>query len=340
MKWRTIFLIVVLILTLWFLYLARAILAPFVLAAIFAYIFNPIVDFFSHKIRLPRALVIFIIYAVIIISIVAIGSLATRRVIEEFADFRLYTENLISTTRTEINQLPDWATPFVTETLSSLKELKIFSPQSVFLLFPAAISRVLSLMIFLVAGFYFLKDGKKMIDHLITFVPKQNRTDVEVLLRKINTALNGYLRGQLILIGFMAVTLYIAYSILGVRFALILAILSGFLEIIPIIGPFTATAITVFVILLTGVTGFSLTPIQGAIAATGISFIIRQFQDYVIAPSIMARITQIHPFLVFFAVLSGGHLLGILGYILAIPIAATIRILLEFSFDKLIALEK
>ena len=64
-------------------------------------------------------------------------------------------------------------------------------------------------------------------------------------------------------------------------------------------------------------------------------FLVRQFQDYFINPFVMGKITNLHPLVVLFAVLAGGHIWGTLGLILAVPIAATIRIFLEFSLDKI-----
>lgn len=337
---RTLFFIGIGVLIIWFLYIARAILAPFVLGAIFAYIFNPVVNFFSERIKLPRTLSVIIIYLLLIALIIAVASLLTKRVLHESTEFTSYIKNVITTTQNQVEALPDWARPITKEMLSTLEESKIFSLQSVFSFFPEAISRIVSFFIFLVSGFYFLKEGRKMVDSLILLVPKPYKIEVEILLRKINVVLNGYLRGQIFLIAFVALALFIALSILGIKFALILAIFSGFAEVVPIIGPIVATSVAALVVLVTGTANFSFSPLTAALIVIVIYFLVRQFEDYFVIPYVMAKITEVHPFLIFFAVLSGGHLFGVLGFILAIPVAATIKIFLEFSLDRIYISEK
>lgn len=337
---KTLFFLGVGVLIIWFLYIERAILTPFILGAIFAYIFNPIVNFFSERIRLPRTLSVIIIYLLLIALIIAVASLLTKRVLHESVEFTSYIKNVITTTQTQVAALPNWTRPIAKEMLSSLEESKIFSVQSVFSFFPEAISRIVSFFIFLVSGFYFLKEGRKMVDSFILLVPKPYKIEAEILLRKINVVLNGYLRGQIFLIAFVALTLFIALSLLGIKFALILAIFSGFAEVVPIIGPIVATSVAALVVLVTGTANFSFTPFTAALIVIAIYFLVRQFEDYFVIPYVMAKITEIHPFIIFFAVLSGGHLFGILGFILAIPVAATIKIFLEFSLDRIYSVEK
>ncbi len=332
---RTFFFIALGVVGLWFLYLEKDILTPFVLAAIFAYIFNPVVNFFSHKIKLPRTLSIFIIYFFIIGIVILSGVILTRRVIAESSDLKEYLANFISSLQEQIDQLPDFLRPTADDTLLSLGKSKIFSPVSLFSLFPAAISRIVSFLIFLFSGFYFLKEGKSLIDRSTTLFPVDYKEEVENLLKKINAVLGGYLRGQLFLVFLVSGVLFILLSILGVRFALIVGVFSGFAEVVPLFGPILATAVAAVVVLVTGTINFSLTPFQGALAVIVVYFLVRQIQDYFITPFVMGKVTKMHPFVIFFAVLSGGHLFGILGFILAVPVAAIIKILLEFSLNKI-----
>lgn len=336
LRQRNIFFIILGIFVLLFLYLERAILAPFVLAGIFAYIFNPVVNFFYHKIKLPRTISIIIIYLIIVGIIVFTGLILGRRMFEESSELKDHINYLANTTEEQINTLPDWLKPTIEESVYSLQKSKVFSPESLYNFFPQAISRIVSVFIFLFSAFYFLKEGKEFFHKFLNLVSDKHKSDVEILVQKINSVFAGYLRGQLLLVLIVSLMLFIALSILGVRFALILAIFSGFAEIVPLIGPITAGGVAALVVLITGgVNNFALAPVEAVIAVIIIYFIIRQFQDYFITPHIMGRITKIHPFIIFFAVFAGGHTFGLLGFILAVPIAAAIKILLEFSFMKI-----
>lgn len=321
------------VLVLWFLYIERAIFTPFILAGVFAYLVNPIVDFFTHKVKLPRVLSILIIYLLIIGSLFFVAFNIVHRISFESADLQGYIIAFISSTKQQIRLLPEWMQPAAFDMLISLQKSRIFTSQYVLTFFPEAISRIVSFLIFIFSGFYFLKDGRSFIDKILNFVPKKYRIDVEILIRKVNAVLSGYLRGQMFLVVFVSAVLFIGLTVMGVRFALVLAIFSGFAEIVPVIGPIVATAVAALVVLLTGTLHLSVTPVQAAVIVALFYFVVRQIQDYFVTPFVMQRVTNLHPLIVLFSVLAGEHLWGILGLILAVPIAATIKILLEFSSD-------
>jgi len=332
---RTLFFIALAAVAIWFLYLERTILTPFVLAAIFAYIFNPVVNFFTHKVKLPRTISILIIYLVLVGVVVFLGVLFTGRIIEESSELRIYIEGVIRGTRSQINTLPDFIRPIASDSLVSLEKSRIFTPSYWVTLFPQAISRIIGFFIFLVAGFYFLKEGNVVFDKILNFIPKDLRIDMEIMLRRMNKVFGNYLRGQVFLIVLVSVVLFVALSILGIRFALVLAVVSGFAEIIPIVGPIFAGAIAVLVVLVTGISNFQIPAIQGAIVVALIYFVVRELEDYFVIPHVMGKVADLHPLIILFAVLAGGHLFGVLGLILAVPIAGVIKILLTFSFDKI-----
>lgn len=333
---RTAFFIGLGILFVWFLYLAQGILTPFILAAIFAYIFNPTVNFISKKIRLPRLLATIIVYLILVAIIIMIGMILTQRILSESSDISSYANYLLNATKSQANSLPDWLRPTVYDLLFSFRKTTALSgPFSLLPFFPKALSELINILIFIFSGFYFLKDGEYFIQKLLAFVPNDFKVDVDILFRKINKVLGGYLRGQIFLVFLMSIWTFLALSILGVRFSLLLGIFSGFAEIVPVIGPIVAAALACLVVLLTGTTHFALTPLNNVVIVISIYFALRHLEDYFIIPHIMGKITQLPPFIIFFAVIIGGHLWGILGLVLAIPVAAILRILLEFCMDRI-----
>src|SRR5258708_102015 len=332
---RTVFFITLGILCVWFLYLEASILRPFILAGIFAYIFNPVVNFFTHKVKLPRTLVILIIYAVLLTGIIYLSTLLTQRIITESSDITLYVNSIYKSARIQIEGLPDWIRPTAVDALISARRLTNGQTGSFAPLVPQAVERLIGFIIFLFSAFYFLKDGESFFRKFLSYVPSDYKIDVEVLFRKINSVLSGYLRGQIFLIFLMTIWTFIALAILGVRFSLLIAVFSGFAEIVPVIGPILAAALAVLVVMVTGHSNFGLQPIQAAFIVIAIYFVLRHVEDYFIIPQIMGKITKLPPFVIFFAVISGGHLWGILGLILAVPLPAVIRLFLEFSMDQI-----
>ncbi len=137
------------------------------------------------------------------------------------------------------------------------------------------------------------------------------------------------------MIALVSLVLFVALSLLGIKFSLIISVFSGVAEIVPIIGLIIAASVAALISVLSwGSQNFAISPIEPGIAVIIIYFIVRQIQDYFVSPIIMARITKLHPLIILFAVLAGQHSFGILGLILAVPIAAIIKLIIDFSFDK------
>lgn len=335
---RTIFLIILGLLGVWFIFVERAILTPFIVAGIFAYLLNPLVTFFAKNLKIPRVLSILFIYG-FLITVVLVGSiLLSSRIIAESTELRIFAMKSLQNSQLQIRALPDWLRPTAYDVVINLKRsrfLGLVGGQSLFPLFSQAISRVISFFIFLFSAFYFLKDGEKFFQKILAITPGKYKIEVEILFRKINAILSSYLRGQIFLVFLMSLATYIALFILGIRFAFLIAIFSGFAEIVPVVGPIVASAVAISVVLLTGTIHFGLSPIQGAVILAIIYFVLRHMEDYFVIPYVMGRITKLPSFVIFFAVVAGGHLAGLLGLILAVPVAAVLRLLVEFSFDQI-----
>jgi len=133
----------------------------------------------------------------------------------------------------------------------------------------------------------------------------------------------------------MSVLLYIPLSILQVPYALVIAVASGVLEILPIIGPWSAAGIAMTVALFQPVTPFGLSNVAVAILLGIIYFVLRQIEDHFIIPNVMGPLVRLHPGVVIFAILAGGALAGAFGLFISIPIAAVIRIVLSYLYRKL-----
>lgn len=340
-RFRTLFILLVGVLVLWFLYIEREILTPFILAGIFAYILNPFVDLLSNKLKIPRTLSVVLIYVILITGVVSGGYAIGKRVVEESSQLDRFVSDVAVTARHEANNLPGWVKPTVLDTLSSLDKTKLFVvTPSVISLFPQALSRIISFVIFLFSAFFFLKEGRNIIDRLLNQIPSPYKIEVEILLNKINAVLGAYLRGQIFMIVLMSSVFYVILSAFNVKFALVIAVFSGIAEIVPFIGPIVATTVAGITSYAAQSSGFGLNYFQSALGVVISYIVVRQIQDYFIIPYVMGKITKLHPLIILFAVLAGGHTFGLLGLLLAVPLAATIKILLDFSSDKVSSSKK
>lgn len=331
---RSMFLLVLGLLSIWFLFIERAILTPFILAAIFAYILNPLVTFFSRKTKMDRVVFIILLYVFLFSAIATGGTIIVKQFLFEVEDLTGEIQFLLQNADSQVAVLPEWAQGIARDGLVSLKETFTLERFSAWPVFSGAATRVFTVLTFFFASFFFLKDGNKFINQLLLLLPGKYKVETEILLNKINAVLANYLRAQLFLVFLMGLLGFVIFSLLGVRFSLILAIVIGLAEIVPIIGPIIAGLTIVLVSVFDGASQFSLPPLSDGLIVLAAYTILNQIENYLIVPSLMGRVTKLHPLLVFFSVLAGGHLFGILGFILALPIAASLRVILEFGLEK------
>ena len=180
----------------------------------------------------------------------------------------------------------------------------------------------IDLIVVIVVSFYMLLDGEKLWKGIISFFSPQIRG---VLTTTLEKNLQRFLTGQLILGLFMAVSLTIAFRLLGIPFFLLFAVFIGVMEILPFIGATlgigTVTIILIFI-------NWWL-----AIQVLIISVIIKQIKDNLIAPRIMGNLTGLPPVIIFIALLLGANIGGLLGVILAIPLTGVIKGVTEIIGD-------
>ena len=192
----------------------------------------------------------------------------------------------------------------------------------------------LELLVFLIAVFFVLRDAPRLFAAVEGLVPRQQRAEVLHIGGQIGYLIRRYIRGQLILVVLMATVTGIGLSILEVPYSVLLGSLTGVLELIPIVGPITAGALACLVALgHSSPFGWTQLWYVGAVAI--MYTVMRQVEDYVVVPLVIGRIVRLHPAVVIFSVLAGGALFGLLGVILAVPVAATLRLLLIYVMAKL-----
>ncbi|HEY9635661.1 MAG TPA: AI-2E family transporter [Coleofasciculaceae cyanobacterium] len=180
-----------------------------------------------------------------------------------------------------------------------------------------------NLILIAVVSFFMLLDGERLWNIILKFVPEnlQNRFTV-VIKRKFL----GFFRGQMLLTLFLTTSSFIVFLILNAPFPLLLAVIAGFFDIIPGIGATLGVSI-IFIILLSQSVW---TAIQVLIAC----IILQQIQDNFIAPRIMQNSLNINPVVIFFALLVGARVAGLLGIFIAIPITGVIVSLFEIDEMK------
>jgi len=164
---------------------------------------------------------------------------------------------------------------------------------------------------------------KKMI---ISITPEEHKSYISDLVDRMQEKLGSWLRGQLVLMLTVGVLVYIGLIILGINYALILAILAGLLEIIPYLGP-------VLSVIPAAIIGFLQSPVLG-VAVLILYYAIQQLENYVLAPQIMKKAVGLDPVIIIVVMMIGLKLGGITGIIVSVPLAAIISVALTDLFES------
>ena len=188
------------------------------------------------------------------------------------------------------------------------------------------VNSVFALLTILVMTAFLLGSGRGWVDQIISARPEEQRLRLRRSLDNISSAVSGYVAGALTIAFIAGTATFIVLTILGVPFAGPLAVLAGFMSLIPLIG---ATIAAFIIGVVTVFNDFPTDTIIWVIWAIGY----QQIENNLIQPQIQKRTVNVHPLLTIVAVLFGATLLGVLGAIVAIPIAASIQILVREYVD-------
>ncbi len=334
---------VLLILGVVFLYRVRGVVAPFFWAIVVAYIFTPLVRLLERRTRLPRAVWIILLYiglgGLVYWAITGIVPLLAgqydellRSLPDILEDVQAFIQEngqveILGFTL-HLGALSNELATFLGDLARSIPEQALQGVSFVF-------ETVLNGVIFLIATFYFLLHGEDWARQLFALLPPHIQLDLQPLLHRVHITLTAYIRGQVFLIAIMSTLAYIPLVILQVRFALVLALITGVLEIIPWLGPITAAGIAGLVALFQPETPFGWSNLTLCLVVLSIYTVLQQLENNFIVPNLFGYMVDLPPLLVLFVVLAGGFLAGPLGLLVAIPLAATIKIILRYLYAKL-----
>jgi predicted PurR-regulated permease PerM len=320
------------------------VMTPFVAAAITAYLFNPLIGWLHRTTGVGRALWIGVLYIMVGGLVYALVRFLGPIIAAQYTDLRHQIpkalgniSRYVADNRTiDIGGLAIDIGPFEESLLRIVSDLGRDLPATVPHLVITAIERVLLFVTYLLVTFYFLLQAEQITNWCYKLIPAPYRAEIRGLGQQVDVILTGYIRGTLLLIPIMTVLTYTALTILGIRYALVIAIASGILEIIPLVGPWSAAGIAVTVSLLQPTTPFGWSHALLALVVGVTYFVLRMAEDNFIIPHVVGHAVHLHPVLVLFAILAGGALGGPFGLLVGIPVVAIMRLLLRYLYRKLV----
>lgn len=319
-------------------YRAGDIVRPFVWAGVLAFVLLPLVGLLERRLSLPRTAAAGVVFAGLLAAIIGGGRLLVPLAVGQIRDLQRMLPSLVGNAQ---NTLAETANQIGLQDFNAII-LNFAGVSDVTQMiargavpFIVGIGRfLLELLVFLIATFFLLRDAPRLGQWFRRILPASQRNELIPLLAQVNTVLGRYVRGQMFLIGVMSTVTFIGLSILQVPFVLLLAIMTGVLEVIPIVGPITAGAIASLVA-LGHPAPWGLSQIWYVAIVALMYTVLRHAEDYFVIPLVIGRIVRLHPAVVIFSLLTGGALYGLLGVLVAVPVAATLRLVLIYVGAKL-----
>jgi predicted PurR-regulated permease PerM len=176
----------------------------------------------------------------------------------------------------------------------------------------------------MVVSFYFLLEGRKMNDAVINMFPRKYHNALMALAKDMDHSLQSFFRGQVVLALLAGLVMLGVYLLLGVKYALFLSVFLAVWEIVPVIGPpigFIPTVVSVAVggILLPGNRWVQI------LIVTSIFLVLQNIKDNIVAPRYLGSVINLHPVLIFIAIMAGARIDGLMGIIFAIPVACLLN---------------
>lgn len=314
--------------------------ALFVLGAgsLLAFLYAPIVNFLHSRLRVPRLLGTFI-GLLVVIGIVALLALSilppiTSQVMGLVNALPSYVQELQQIwvdINTFIQQNPDGQVKtFLDNLVSQAGSFGTqFAQKAAGGLFSGVTSFVgnfINIFMMLVVSFWLAKDFPRIERELSNIVGPRRGEDYRIVTSVFSRSLSGYLRGIIITSACTGCIAGVGFWVLGIPYSLLLGVVTGFLNVIPYIGPWTGGALGFLV-------GLSVGPVP-AFLSLAVTILAQQFTDNLISPKVMQSAVALHPVLVIFALSAGGALGGVFGMVLAVPLTAAVKGTFVYYFEK------
>jgi predicted PurR-regulated permease PerM len=332
----------------------RGLIGPIMLAFVLSYLLHPVADRISTLTRLSWKGTVNIIYLVLLILLAASITVAGLAVVQQI-------QNLISVVDRFLTNLPQIVADLSVQTfyLGPLEldmakfELGILTERFLGYLQPllgrvgslvssAATSAATTLgwILFVLVISYFLLAEASRVPQKLPFIqiPGYDE-DLRRLAIELKRSWNAFLRGQLILITLVIISYILLMTILGVRYAIAIAILAGLSRFVPYLGPLTAWTVTALVAFFQPFNYFGLAPWQYTLLVILAAVVLDQIFDNLVSPRLFGNTLGIHPAAVLITALLAANLIGLIGLVLAAPAVATLKLIGRYVIRKMLDLD-
>ncbi len=331
----------------------RFIIGPIILAFVLAYLLSPLVARLSKSLHLSWRFSVNIVYVLLVIILAGLIVVLGFVIVQQVQSLLGALSRIITELPVLIRDMPKiyQVGPFMFDLeqlqLSSLASEYLPNLQSPLLQVGSVISALASGTLgtlgwtgfVLIISYFLLSEMNVVSDAIVPIdVPGYNE-DFRKLGHELREIWNAFLRGQVILIVLVMIVYSLLFLILGVRYALALAVLAGLSRLVPYLGPITAWGVVFLVTFFQNGNYFGLEQWAFALLVVAISFLVDQIFDQIISPRLLGATLGVHPAALLVVAIMAANLLGIVGLVLAAPVLATLQLAGRYTTRKMLELD-
>lgn len=315
-----------------------AVALPLIGAGVLYYLTKPLMKLLQ-KFKIPRIISIFIVFAVLIlvgyvfaIFIAPVARDQFERLVNNIPQMVSGTQSVINYWQINQEFIPNQVLQTINDITSNLQSYIEGFMSFLFDFVSQLIGFVFSLVLIPFFLFFMLKDDYKFIPFVTKIFNQKKASNIKSLLRKIDSTLTAYIQGQLIVSVSIGVMIFVGYLIIGLNYALTLALFGMLMCIVPFIGPFLAVIPAMLV-------GAFQDPMNIVWIAL-IMIVAQQIEGNLISPNVMGHVLSIHPLTIITIILAAGSIAGFIGILLAIPFYAIIKTIIVHFYETYVDSKK
>jgi len=329
----------------------RDIWGPLLLAFVMVYLFYPLANRIQKKTHFPWRLSVAILYIFLVVLIIGVLIWGGYTIVDQSINLFNFLEELLDDLPdllTDLGQTQYQIGPFVldfsdldvqvdqvvNELFNSLTSIVSSAGSLVGTIAGGAANLIADLVLVLLVSFFTLSESNGVASQIVKFNIPRYQYDIERMGKELNRVWDAFLRGQLTLILITIVIYWFILSILGLPYALGLALLAGLARFLPYVGPAILWVVLFTVTILSVTPPFGLTPFLYALIVVAIGWIFDTLIDQMITPRMMGSALRVHPAALLIGAYVGASLLGFIGIMLAAPVLATLVVVANYAMRK------
>lgn len=327
---------IILLSALYILLTVTSIYLPIIVSLILAFILNPLVNYLCRlrlghtKLEINRGIAVLLAFFWAAVMVGVMATFVVLPFMHEFDKFiidlpamivKIQNISIDIEKRAILLEIPANVNGIIQQTVASAAAFSADLAKRMLQAIFGFASSIIQLVVVPVLTYYFLKDWLLLKERLIVMFAVESRGRVRTVIEEMAIVISGYIRGQVLISIVIGVIVFCGMYLLDIDYPLVLGLLAACTETIPIVGPIVGSIPAIMLAYL----------VSPSLACKVILFyiVVHQIENHIVVPNIMGHTIALHPVVVIISLLIGGQLLGIVGMMLAVPVAALLRVVVR-----------